>query len=343
MIEASHSGTSGLTSRTGRGASSQTRRSTAIDGLGPEGGRPVAHRVQHAAQAEQIGAGVDRLAAGLLGRHVLRRAGDEPLCVRLASSAARARPKSVILTRSTPFSSRMLAGLMSRWISPCAWAAASPLASACRSAEPRRPPAGRRGRSAPAATGRRRSGMTRYGSPFVRVDGVDGDDVVVADGGRRPRLAGEPQPRGGAGGQVRREDLDATNRCRAGSNALSTTPIPPRPMTSTTCTGRAGRAPRPRHTGRGTHIPARSSSGRPAARSIVGRRLGWQTGGGRPTSGPRRRVASSRFWQTAQLSRCAIISARSPSVSVVVEKPANAVGPAVVRHGKPCVILLDRD
>jgi hypothetical protein len=34
--------------------------------------------------------------------------------------AAWARPKSVILTRCTPFSKRMLAGLMSRWISP--WA-----------------------------------------------------------------------------------------------------------------------------------------------------------------------------------------------------------------------------
>ena len=53
-----------------------------------------------------------------------------PLCVRRASSAARARLKSVSLTRSTPFSSRMLAGLTSRWMRPWAWAAASP-AAAC--------------------------------------------------------------------------------------------------------------------------------------------------------------------------------------------------------------------
>ena len=51
-----------------------------------------------------------------------------PLCVWLASSTARARPKSVIRTRSTPFSSRMLAGLMSRCTRPWAWAAASPAA-----------------------------------------------------------------------------------------------------------------------------------------------------------------------------------------------------------------------
>src|SRR5829696_2810923 len=50
-----------------------------------------------------------------------------PAWVRLASSAARARPKSVSLTRSTPFSSRMLAGFTSRCTSPWAWEAAAPL------------------------------------------------------------------------------------------------------------------------------------------------------------------------------------------------------------------------
>ena len=71
---------------------------------------------------------VDRLAAACSGDMYIGVPAMTPLCVRLASSAARARPKSVILTRSTPFSSRMLAGLMSRWISPCLWAAASPSA-----------------------------------------------------------------------------------------------------------------------------------------------------------------------------------------------------------------------
>ena len=46
------------------------------------------------------------------------------------SSAARARPKSVSTARSTPFSSRMLAGFTSRCTRPCSWAAASP-AAAC--------------------------------------------------------------------------------------------------------------------------------------------------------------------------------------------------------------------
>jgi hypothetical protein len=42
----------------------------------------------------------------------------------------RARPKSVSLTRCTPFSSRMLAGLTSRWMTPWAGALANP-AAAC--------------------------------------------------------------------------------------------------------------------------------------------------------------------------------------------------------------------
>ena len=52
------------------------------------GGLAGAAGVQDAAQAEQVGAVVDRLASGLLGGHVLRRAGDDARsAVRLASSA----------------------------------------------------------------------------------------------------------------------------------------------------------------------------------------------------------------------------------------------------------------
>src|SRR6516162_11198313 len=52
-----------------------------------------------------------------------------PTALGPASAATRASPKSVILTRWTLFSRRMLAGLMSRWTSPCACAAASPAAN----------------------------------------------------------------------------------------------------------------------------------------------------------------------------------------------------------------------
>ena len=80
---------------------------------------PGAHGVQDTAQAEQVAAVVDMFAASLFGRHVLWRAGD----ISDASDGhvvdGARNPKSVILTRSTPFSNRILAGLMSRWISPC--------------------------------------------------------------------------------------------------------------------------------------------------------------------------------------------------------------------------------
>src|SRR5579859_6363536 len=52
----------------------------------------------------------------------------KPLCEMLASSAARASPKSVIFTLCDPPSSRRLPGLMSRWMKSLAWAAASPSA-----------------------------------------------------------------------------------------------------------------------------------------------------------------------------------------------------------------------
>ena len=97
-------------------------------GRRPEGRLPRAHGVQHAAEAEQVGAVVDRFALGLLGAMYNGVPATTPDWVMLASSAARARPKSVILTRSTPFSRRMLLGLMSRWISPWRCAAASPSA-----------------------------------------------------------------------------------------------------------------------------------------------------------------------------------------------------------------------
>ena len=44
--------------------------------------------------------------------------------------------------------------------------------------------------------------MTRYGSGFV-FDGVDADDVLVADGGRGLGLAEEPLARPASGRQLR--------------------------------------------------------------------------------------------------------------------------------------------
>ena len=77
--------------------------------------------------------------------------------------------------------------------------------------------------------------MTRYGSPPALVDGVDRDDVVVARPPRRPAPRGRTGARAVALAASRgASTLIATNRLSAGSNALSTTPIPPRPITSVT-------------------------------------------------------------------------------------------------------------
>ena len=117
-------------------------------------GLPGRHLVQHAAQAEEVGAGIERVALGLLRRHVSRgadgRAGGGQVhrpggavrhrfwCqssgsrARLRAPCFLARPKSRILSclRSRPLSTtNRLAGLISRCTMPLAWAAARALAA----------------------------------------------------------------------------------------------------------------------------------------------------------------------------------------------------------------------
>ena len=77
MMSHSHCGVSGMISRIGRGVSSATRFRTASVPFARNGGRPADHRVEHAAEAEQVGPVVERLPLGLLRGHVHRRAGDD--------------------------------------------------------------------------------------------------------------------------------------------------------------------------------------------------------------------------------------------------------------------------
>ena len=114
MIWHSHSGMSGLVSRIGLGSSSVMRRSTPKLVSARNGARPV-----HIAYNT-----LPRLNKSLRWSTVspLACSGDmycgvpamTPVLVKLASSAARASPKSVNFTRSTPSASRMLAGFTSR-------------------------------------------------------------------------------------------------------------------------------------------------------------------------------------------------------------------------------------
>ncbi len=65
-------------------------------------------------------------------------------------------------------------------------------------------------------------------------DRIDGDDILVADGRRRPRFT--QKPLAGAEVAARSGDMSlmATSRCSFSSNALTTMPKPPLPRTSRT-------------------------------------------------------------------------------------------------------------
>ena len=205
-----------------------------------------------------------------------------PLWVRLASSAARARPKSVSLTRSMPFSSRMLAGLTSRWTSPWAWAAARP-AAVCM---PIRRISGSSSGPVPVEPVLERAAghvlHDEVGQPGRLVDGVDGDDVLVDDRRRRPglaeRTAAAPPRWWPAAGD---STLIATLRCSAGSNALSTTPMPPRPTTPVTSYG-ANRSRSAVQSG-------------PPEQGLLGVAVGQASGSGRRWSG-----SSALPWRSAR-------------------------------------------
>lgn len=58
---------------------------------------------------------IDRVAIGLFGDMYCGVPAMIPVRVSVESSTARARPKSVSITRSTFVSNRMLAGFTSRW------------------------------------------------------------------------------------------------------------------------------------------------------------------------------------------------------------------------------------
>ena len=89
-MAASQSGTSELTSRMGRGVSSQTRWRTAIVVRARYGGRPVQGAYSSAPQAGQVAAVIERLAACLFRRHVQRGAGHGAALRQAGTSSAAA-------------------------------------------------------------------------------------------------------------------------------------------------------------------------------------------------------------------------------------------------------------
>ena len=168
--------------------------------VGPEGDLAGEALVEHHAHGPDVGARVDVLAAaGLLGRHVKRRAqhhagAGEAHQIgrrRRATCTALDTPKSTTLTKScSPRRSRKtFSGLTSRWTMPLPWAAPSALAT-WRAMRRQRSTAS--GRVAHHHLGQRLALQELHhdeGPPVGRGAEVgDVDDVLVADGAGQPRL-----------------------------------------------------------------------------------------------------------------------------------------------------------
>ena len=157
-----------------------------------------------------------------------------PVWVRRASSAARARPKSVRRTPSDGDSSRMFAGFTSRWTSPFSWAApnASAVSSAIRNASAVGivPSRSRRCCSDSPCT----NGITSTGTPAYSSTASTGTTFGwVIDAAARPSRRNRPR----ATGSPRIDSVgifNATVRRSTTSCPCRTIPMPPRPTTPRT-------------------------------------------------------------------------------------------------------------
>ena len=145
----------------GRGGSQSTMAQRSAHGLIHEGVQAGRKLVDHHSQSKQVRPKIDGLAEHLLGRcKPASRRSHRSAELRTAAVSIRARPKSRILTRPlgvlTTFS-----GLMSRWMTPAAWAAA------------RHGPAGRRStRPERSAEGRRRARCAAVRQAHIRTRGT---------------------------------------------------------------------------------------------------------------------------------------------------------------------------
>ena len=179
---------------------------------GIEGQLPGQHLVGHDAEAVEIGAAVDVPLAGcLLRAHEGRRPDGYPDTGSVApevDDSALAIPKSVTMTRPRVPSSRMLSGLMSRWMTESAWAALS--ASAVSFMMRRTSSTG--SWSPPADPGGHRLAVhvshDEIHQPLALADGVNRDDVGMGQPGGGLGLPGEPLPDVLLKGKLGRKHLD---------------------------------------------------------------------------------------------------------------------------------------
>ena len=215
----------------------------AVARLGPERRPAGTHRVEHAAQAEQVAPLIDRLAAGLLGRHVLRRAGDDA-GLRQAGVVGRAGEAEVGQLHPLDAVGQEDVGRLHVAVNePLGMGGGQPGGGLHADAEDFgqrqrpvvvQPPLQRR----PADVGH-----DEIGQPGRFRHAVDFDHVVVDHGGGGLGLAGESLLRRSAAAQVRGEDLDRHVAVQGGVEAPSRRrpfrPCRRRPRLHTSPSGRA--------------------------------------------------------------------------------------------------------
>jgi hypothetical protein len=234
MTSHSHRGVSGMISRTARGVSSATRLRTATVPFARNGGRPES--IAYSTLPRLNGSARWSSGSPFACSGAMYMGGGpaiSPLCDRLASSAARASPKSLIFTFCVPPSSSTLAGLMSRWIRSVAWAAASPSAI-CRPIRTTSSTSSgpvRSIRCCSVSPGMYSMAMYGSGRSPTSYTCTTFSCLTWADdrASRRNRLrAGEVAATCGE------STFTATTRRRTSSNARKTMPNPPRPSTLST-------------------------------------------------------------------------------------------------------------
>ena len=202
--------------------------------VGAEGRMAGTHRIQDAAETEQVGAVIDGLAAGLLGGHVLRRAGDD---ARLRQAGVVHGPRQPEVGELHPLHTVFQQDVRRLDV------------AVDQSLSMRRGQPGRRlhadaqdlfqlQRAALIDAFLKRDAVDIFhdqvGQAIDLIDAVDVDDVFIADGGGGPRLAQKSLASRARTRHVQRHYLDGHHACSSSSNALRTTPMPPRPMTSST-------------------------------------------------------------------------------------------------------------
>ncbi len=177
-------------------------------GIGAEGRPARTHRIENAAEAEQVGAVIDGLAACLLGSHVFRRAGDGAT-LRQGGVVGRPRQAEIGDLDALDVVDQQDVGRLDVAMNQTLRVRRRQAGSHLDADAQDGPQLERSVAVQPLLQGQ--AGHVFHdeiGQAVGLVDAVNGDDVLVTDGGGGSTLAGEPPPRHQVVGQVRGQHLD---------------------------------------------------------------------------------------------------------------------------------------